>query len=79
MSHRPLSRTSISALVAIAPLACTSAQPPVDEQHAANRMNAAEWRMREYQQQPHSNPRSGKLVRQQPVEDPLNAGRDLQR
>jgi hypothetical protein len=64
-------------LLAIGLLGCTSSPQPIDERRSAERMAAAEGEMRQFQQQPRSNPGYEKLVYPQPVEDPLNAGRDL--
>jgi hypothetical protein len=78
-------RTLITAILAISPLACSSPPPSspsshqaLDEQRFAELTAAAEWQMRQFQQQPRSNRSYPKLVHPQPVEDPLHAGRDLE-
>ena len=63
---------------AIGAVGCASSTQGVDKERAAEGMATAEWQMRQFQQQPRSNPEDEKLVYPQPVEDPLNAGRDLE-
>jgi hypothetical protein len=79
---RRLIAVLMAALLAIGLPGCASAPEPIDQRRAAGAegvVAAAEWEMRQFQQQPRGNPGYEKLVRPQPVEDPLNAGRDLER
>ena len=85
LSPRFASRGLIAALLVFGLLGCTSSSSSSssssqskDQTRAAERMAAAEWQMRQFQQQPRSKPRHEKLVYPQPVEDPLNPGRDLE-
>jgi hypothetical protein len=74
-----LACTFIAALLAMAPMGCISSVPqPIDDQRMAEQMAAGDMQMRQYQQQPRSTRQSKKLIRPQPVENPLHADRDLE-
>ena len=73
----PMRAITVGVLMTM-PLACASSQEKIDEQEFARQMAARKMSMRQFQQQPHSNPDYQRSVHEQPVEDPLNAGRDLE-
>jgi hypothetical protein len=76
LSHRLAGRGVIAALLAIGLAGCTCSRHSIDGGPAAKRMGAPELRIGPWKEQPQYD---SVLERRHVVEDPMNAGRELER